>query len=142
MSTPAPFLTLTTRARADPELPFAGKLPIVRHEIEDIQALLEEEPDSRCKPTTCSPAPRRWRGADRRCGCLLSGCLDSLVYYQRLLVTLLGAEDDTRAEREALNLDSLEKLRRLEKVDPTRGARYRDLGKPSAERVGRVGRVS
>lgn len=56
------------------------------------------------------------------------GCLDSLVYYQRLLVTLLGSGDDTRAEREKLNLDSLDKLRKLEKVDPMRGARYRDLG--------------
>jgi geranylgeranyl transferase type-2 subunit alpha len=59
---------------------------------------------------------------------LSAGCLDSLVYYQRLLVTLLGTDDDTRAERETLNLDSLDKLRRLERVDPMRGARYRDLG--------------
>lgn len=52
-----------------------------------------------------------------------------MVYYQRLLVTLLGTSDDSRPEREELNLDSLDKLRRLEKVDSMRGARYRDLGK-------------
>lgn len=56
-----------------------------------------------------------------------AGCLDSLVHYQRLLVTLLGEDESTREEREALNLKSLEQLTQLEKVDPTRGARYRDL---------------
>ena len=59
------------------------------------------------------------------------GCLDSLVYYKRLLVDLLGMEEGTRSEREALNGVTLEMLRKLESVDSTRGARYRDLGESS-----------
>lgn len=59
----------------------------------------------------------------------LTGCLDSLVYYKRLLVTLLEPlGESTREEREALNLKALGMLRKLEQVDPMRGARYRDLG--------------
>lgn len=60
----------------------------------------------------------------------LPGCLDSLVYYKRLLVGLLEPEGEaTRGEREALNLEALGMLRKLEQVDPMRGNRYRDLGK-------------
>jgi hypothetical protein len=58
----------------------------------------------------------------------IPGCLDSLVYYKRLLVDLLGTEEGTRLEREGLNGVTLEMLRKLESVDSTRGARYRDLG--------------
>lgn len=58
----------------------------------------------------------------------IPGCLDSLVYYKRLLVNLLGTEEGTRLEREGLNGVTLEMLRKLECVDSTRGARYRDLG--------------
>lgn len=59
----------------------------------------------------------------------LTGCLDSLVYYKRRLVGLLEPEGEpTREERESLNLEALGMLRKLEQVDPMRGARYRDLG--------------
>lgn len=57
-----------------------------------------------------------------------AGCLDSLVYYKRLLVRLLEAEGDaTLPEREKLNLACFEMLEKLEEVDPMRRARYRDL---------------
>ncbi|GAA5823785.1 hypothetical protein JCM11251_003293 [Rhodosporidiobolus azoricus] len=81
-----------------------GTTPIVRREIEGIEELLEEEPDS------------RW-------------CLDSLVYYKRLLVRLLEPEGPaTQQERDELNLACAGMLKKLEEVDPMRGARYRDLG--------------
>ncbi|GAA5969469.1 hypothetical protein JCM11641_008124 [Rhodosporidiobolus odoratus] len=82
-----------------------GSTTLVRREIAGIEELLEEEPDS------------RW-------------CLDSLVYYKRLLVSLLETEDDetTPAEREELNLECVGMLKKLEQVDPMRAARYRDLG--------------
>lgn len=50
------------------------------------------------------------------------------MYYQRLLVKLLRDSNETRQEREELNMKSLAQLRQLEQVDPMRGARYRDLG--------------
>lgn len=69
------------------------------------------------------------------------GCLDSLVYYKRLLVGLLEPEGEaTREEREALNLEALGMLRKLEQVDPMRGARYRDLGESRVEVLLRVSR--
>ncbi|GAA6003834.1 hypothetical protein JCM10207_006429 [Rhodosporidiobolus poonsookiae] len=81
-----------------------GSLPIVRREIEGIDELLEEEPDS------------RW-------------CLDSLVYYKRLLVSLLEKDgNSTQEERDKLNLECVEMLKKLEEVDPMRRARYVDLG--------------
>ncbi|GAA6038431.1 hypothetical protein JCM8097_007647 [Rhodosporidiobolus ruineniae] len=81
-----------------------GTIPIVRREVAGIEELLEEEPDS------------RW-------------CLDSLVYYKRLLVRLLEQEgDETRDERQELNLACVDMLKKLEEVDPMRAARYRDLG--------------
>ncbi|GAA5889200.1 hypothetical protein JCM6882_000673 [Rhodosporidiobolus microsporus] len=81
-----------------------GTVLIVRREIEGIEELLEEEPDS------------RW-------------CLDSLVYYKRLLVSLLEPEGaSTQQERDELNLSCVGMLKKLEEVDPMRGARYRDLG--------------
>lgn len=59
---------------------------------------------------------------------MVTGCLDSLVYYKRLLVKLLEPEGEpSRVEREELNLEALGMLRKLEQVDPMRGARYRDL---------------
>ncbi|GAA5840690.1 hypothetical protein JCM9279_007404 [Rhodotorula babjevae] len=80
-----------------------GTVSIVRREIEGIEELLEEEPDS------------RW-------------CLDSLVHYKRLLVRLLEPQgDETRPEREELNLACVDMLARLKEVDPMRRARYDDL---------------
>ncbi|GAA5891157.1 hypothetical protein JCM8208_002520 [Rhodotorula glutinis] len=80
-----------------------GTVSIVRREIEGIEELLEEEPDS------------RW-------------CLDSLVHYKRLLVRLLEPQgDSTRPERDELNLACVDMLARLQEVDPMRRARYEDL---------------
>ncbi|GAA5942787.1 hypothetical protein JCM10213_002948 [Rhodosporidiobolus nylandii] len=81
-----------------------GTVPVLRREIEGIDELLEEEPDS------------RW-------------CLESLVHYKRLLTTLLEREDadGSRDERQKLNLECVEMLKKLEEVDPMRAARYRDL---------------
>ncbi|GAA5921947.1 hypothetical protein JCM3775_003430 [Rhodotorula graminis] len=80
-----------------------GTVSIVRREIEGIEELLEEEPDS------------RW-------------CLDSLVHYKRLLSRLLEPQgDSTRPERDQLNLACVDMLARLKEVDPMRRARYEDL---------------
>lgn len=57
-----------------------------------------------------------------------TGCLDSLVYYKRLLVTLLGPDEDTRQEPEAINKECLSMLERLQTIDTTRQMRYKDLG--------------
>ncbi|KAK4056981.1 Rab geranylgeranyltransferase [Microbotryomycetes sp. JL221] len=79
-----------------------GDLEIVQREIAGIEELLEEEPDSRL-------------------------CLDALVYYKRLLVSLLESDDETREERERLNVQCLEMLDKLQTVDPLRRNRYKDL---------------
>ncbi|KAM0790630.1 hypothetical protein ACM66B_004492 [Microbotryomycetes sp. NB124-2] len=79
-----------------------GTLAIVRREIQGIEELLEEEPDSRL-------------------------CLDALVYFKRLLVTLLGNDDATLSEREQLNSACLYMLEKLQIIDPLRSMRYRDL---------------
>ncbi|GAA5840852.1 hypothetical protein JCM5353_001991 [Sporobolomyces roseus] len=78
-----------------------GSIELVRREIEGIEELLDEEPDS------------RW-------------CLDSLIHYKRLLVKLLDSETD-REEREKLILECKEMLDRLVKIDPMRVNRYRDI---------------
>ncbi|GAA6011181.1 hypothetical protein JCM11491_006748 [Sporobolomyces phaffii] len=76
-----------------------GTVSLVRREIAGIEELLEEEPDS------------RW-------------CLDSLVHYKRILVGLLGpTDDDTRPERERLNVECKEMLDKLAEIDPMRGNR-------------------
>ncbi|GAA5991418.1 hypothetical protein JCM5350_006919 [Sporobolomyces pararoseus] len=80
-----------------------GSISLVKREIEGIEELLEEEPDS------------RW-------------CLDSLVHYKRLLVSLLGSAEETREEREKLNLECKGMLDRLVEIDPMRANRYRDIG--------------
>lgn len=56
------------------------------------------------------------------------GCLDSLVYYKRLLVSLLASDDSTLSEREKINLECLGMVKKLEQVDPMRRQRYSDLG--------------
>ncbi|GAA5859004.1 hypothetical protein JCM8547_003964 [Rhodosporidiobolus lusitaniae] len=83
-----------------------GTVPVVRREIEGIEELLEEEPDS------------RW-------------CLDSLVYYKLLLVSLLSSSpeaEETREEQDKLDVECVEMLKKLEEVDLMRRARYVDLG--------------
>ncbi|KAL8293778.1 hypothetical protein RQP46_000479 [Phenoliferia psychrophenolica] len=80
-----------------------GSVPLVKREIAGIEELLEEEPDS------------RW-------------CLDSLVHYKRLLVSLLEPDPESLSEREKLNLECFEMLKKLQEVDPMRRMRYVDLG--------------
>lgn len=50
------------------------------------------------------------------------------MFYKRLLVSLLGDDAESLAEREKLNLDCFEMLKKLQEVDPTRKMRYIDLG--------------
>lgn len=51
------------------------------------------------------------------------------MYYKRLLVTILVDQgEDTRDEREVINETCLDMLDQLQRVDPTRKARYQDLG--------------
>lgn len=63
----------------------------------------------------------------------LAGCLDSLVYYKKLLKSLLTSIADsdeaaTRPETDTIDQDCLTMLKRLEEIDSMRKARYRDLG--------------
>ncbi|KAK4703874.1 geranylgeranyl transferase type-2 subunit alpha, partial [Phenoliferia sp. Uapishka_3] len=80
-----------------------GSVPLAEREIAGIEELLEEEPDS------------RW-------------CLESLVYYKTLLVSLLADDPASHSQREKLNLESYGMLTKLQEVDPMRKARYVDLG--------------
>jgi geranylgeranyl transferase type-2 subunit alpha len=86
-----------------------GTIPIVRREIQGIEELLEEEPDS------------RWS-------------LDSLIYYKKLLkALLLSSPTSVNLDQEILELDSdrTEMLKKLQLVDPMRKNRYEDLSKSS-----------
>ena len=58
--------------------------------------------------------------------------LDALVYYKRLLVRLLGTDEATRHERETLQAECLQGLRKLQEVDPMRKQRYKDIGQCSS----------
>ena len=95
----------------------------MRREIEGIEELLEEEPDSRCTSKFSSPGCSKLTWSED----LATGCLDSLIHYKRLLVKLLSSEED-REEREKLNLECKEMLDQLAEIDPMRGNRYRDIG--------------
>ncbi|KAI0336388.1 rab-protein geranylgeranyltransferase [Cubamyces sp. BRFM 1775] len=79
---------------------------ILEREIEAIQELLDEQPDS------------KW-------------CMESLVFYKRTLMrrheSLLS--DETRRQLEG---ECLELLKKLEKVDPDRRQRYIDLSNAGA----------
>ncbi|GAA5963404.1 hypothetical protein JCM3765_003058 [Sporobolomyces pararoseus] len=81
-----------------------GTISLVKREIQGIEELLEEEPDS------------RW-------------CIDSLIHYKRLLVKLLesGEEEESRQEKEKLNLECKGMLDRLVEIDPMRANRYKDI---------------
>ncbi|KAH9946233.1 rab-protein geranylgeranyltransferase [Epithele typhae] len=89
-------------------------ISIVEREIEAIQELLEEQPDS------------KW-------------CMESLVYYKRLL---LRAHEDTMdsGERQSLSQACNDLLSRLQTIDPDRRQRYVDIGEsyPSFFRLRRI----
>ncbi|KAH9901248.1 rab-protein geranylgeranyltransferase [Cubamyces lactineus] len=77
---------------------------ILEREIESIQELLDEQPDS------------KW-------------CMESLVFYKRTLMRQhhSSLSDETRRQLEG---ECLELLKKLEKVDPDRRQRYIDLYPP------------
>lgn len=54
--------------------------------------------------------------------------MDALVFYKRLLVDLLYGYE-TKEERARLNVECLILLEKLEKVDPGRAERYKDICK-------------
>lgn len=111
-----------------------GTSELVRKEITGIEELLEEEPESRCTyPVSFSDVSELTTIAG---SCLkLIGCLESLVYYKRLLITLLTEQESQRSEREKLTLDCLGMIEKLEEVDSMRKMRYQDLSKLRCSRI-------
>ena len=61
---------------------------------------------------------------------ILLGCMESLVFYKRLLLRRHEASMNS-AQREGLVNDCVDLLARLQEVDPDRRQRYDDLGEPS-----------
>ena len=94
---------------------------IVEREIVSIQELLEEQPDSKCE--CCHSF------CEELCAyCLNSGCMESLVFYKRLLVHRYGGTME-KDQRLALERECAELLDRLQSVDPDRRQRYIDMCK-------------
>lgn len=98
-----------------------------------IQELLELEPESKCEsfrvdwqqdfevalPDVLSftdPSSPTW---------ILIGCLDSLVYYQRVLMSSTKDTEQTAALKKAC----MGHLEKLQKVDALRSNRYKDLAR-------------
>lgn len=95
---------------------------ILKREIQSIQELLDEQPDSKCLFRFIS-------GSAGYADCEI-GCMESLVHYKQLLVrnhstSLESGEDDN------LIASCLGLLRQLETIDPLRRQRYGDLGEHS-----------
>lgn len=117
-------------------IPKLADINLIKREIEVIEELLELEPDSKCECHlwTMFSAPC---GGSLQCDvclearCLkmlifltvLTGCLDSLVYYNKVLMSLSN-DDAKRAESKKACLQHLSKLQR---VDGLRVNRYKQL---------------
>ncbi|GJE86946.1 rab-protein geranylgeranyltransferase [Phanerochaete sordida] len=82
--------------------------PLLRREIESIQELLDEQPDS------------KW-------------CMESLVHYKRLLLQKHG-DALTSEERASLVEDCAKLLGELQTLDPARRQRYKEL----SESIGKL----
>lgn len=90
----------------------------LEREIEVIQTLLDEQPDSKCEHTSNIP-----------CEFSLiqyTGCMESLVAYKQLLLKNHLVTDSR--ERIDVTNQCLTLLKDLEEADPMRRQRYRDIG--------------
>ena len=88
-------------------------------EIDAIQELLDEQPDSKCELASID-VPLRKMFANFP----LQGCLESIVHYKRLLLRDWASDIDV----EQLRSECADLLKRLERLDPMRCMRYRELG--------------
>jgi geranylgeranyl transferase type-2 subunit alpha len=90
----------------------------LEREIDVIQTLLDEQPDSKCE-----------RSASIACKISLIqciGCMESLVTYKQLLLKNHLPADPR--ERTDVTNQCLTLLKDLEEADPLRRQRYRDIG--------------
>lgn len=90
----------------------------LEREIDVIQTLLDEQPDSKCE-----------HPANIRCEFSLiqyTGCMESLVTYKQLLLNN-HLPTDSRERIDVTN-QCLTLLKDLEEADPMRRQRYRDIG--------------
>jgi geranylgeranyl transferase type-2 subunit alpha len=90
----------------------------LEREIDVIQTLLDEQPDSKCE-----------RPANITCEFSLiqyTGCMESLVTYKQLLLKN-HLSTDSREKIDVTN-QCLTLLKDLEEADPMRRQRYRDIG--------------
>ena len=90
----------------------------LEREIDVIQTLLDEQPDSKCE-----------RPANIACEFSLiryTGCMESLIAYKQLLLKN-HLPTDSRERIDVTN-QCLTLLKDLEEADPMRRQRYRDIG--------------
>lgn len=85
----------------------------LRQEIAIIEELLAEQPDSRCKSM-----PRPFVSVIKT----HPGCMESLVYYNRLLLKKYCPDSEDIRQK------CLDFLQQLEQIDGPRKLRYREIG--------------
>jgi geranylgeranyl transferase type-2 subunit alpha len=99
---------------------------ILEREIDVVQTLLDEQPDSKCQ----FPVARHPRSLTNAL-VVYVGCMDSLVAYKLLFLknhVPAGSQGSTDAMSQCLTL-----LGQLEELDPMRRQRYRDMGGSSLD---------
>ena len=92
---------------------------LLEKEIEGIQELLQEQPDSKC---TLRVTFSLHVGAH-----LCTGCMESLVHYKQLLARVHASSLGEKRTL-ALRAECKTLLEQLEAQDPMRRQRYRDIG--------------
>ena len=91
---------------------------LLRREIDAIQELLDEQPDSKCDAPSYILS---------YCTNVASvGCMESLVHYKSLLKRQYCEGEEVKCRQ--LIADCAALLDKLKEVDPQRRARYTDLG--------------
>ena len=95
---------------------------LLEREISVIEELLELEPNSKCTNLIIVSLIGLIYLA-------LTGCLESLVYYKRLLVGKHLSDPQSNERRKVLLTSCVEMLEKLKEVDPQRIKRYADIGK-------------
>lgn len=93
----------------------------LRQEIAIIEELLDEQPDSKCKPCLDLDSVSLKH---------TPGCMDSLVCYNRLLLK------NYRSNSEDIRQKCLGFLQQLEQIDNPRKSRYREIGECSLDALG------
>ena len=112
---------LDTFQLLEPVGPYAGDdQSILEREIVAIQELLDEQPDSKCEENLSLV----YEATDG----MASGCMESLVFYKRLLLRRHKTSMNSNQRESTIN-DCADLLARLQEVDPDRRQRYADLCK-------------